>query len=63
MMLYNRKCQCAGYKDEHGIYENLGLSHKSHKNDEHCNNTFETSYSPDRKEIVYCESCYSSEIV
>ena len=27
-----------------------------------CVNEFETSYSPDRKEIVYCESCYNSEV-
>jgi len=29
---------------------------------EACNNEFETSYSPDRPEIVYCEQCYKSEI-
>jgi hypothetical protein len=27
-----------------------------------CNNEFETSYSPDRPEIVYCESCYNQEV-
>ncbi|MEI7424698.1 MAG: hypothetical protein WCK10_01095 [Candidatus Staskawiczbacteria bacterium] len=27
-----------------------------------CNNEFETSYAPDRKEIVYCENCYQQEI-
>jgi len=27
-----------------------------------CTNEFETSYAPDRPEIVYCESCYNSEI-
>ncbi|MGY4884896.1 MAG: hypothetical protein ACP5NZ_04935 [Nanobdellota archaeon] len=29
---------------------------------EGCNNEFETSYSPDRPEIVYCESCYNKEV-
>lgn len=29
---------------------------------EGCNNEFETSYAPDRPEIVYCEKCYQSEI-
>jgi len=29
---------------------------------EGCNNTFETSYSPDRPEIVYCEKCYQEEV-
>ena len=27
-----------------------------------CPNEFETSYAPDRPEIVYCESCYQSEV-
>ena len=27
-----------------------------------CNNEFETSYSPDRPEIVYCEKCYQQEV-
>jgi hypothetical protein len=29
---------------------------------EGCNNEFETSYSPDRPEIVYCEKCYQQEV-
>ncbi|MDQ5922559.1 MAG: hypothetical protein QG644_267 [Patescibacteria group bacterium] len=27
-----------------------------------CTNEFETSYSPDRPEIVYCETCYNAEV-
>lgn len=27
-----------------------------------CTNEFETAYSPDRPEIVYCESCYNAEV-
>jgi len=27
-----------------------------------CKNTFKTTYSPDRKEIVYCEGCYNKEV-
>lgn len=27
-----------------------------------CANEFETSYAPDRPEIVYCESCYQNEV-
>ena len=27
-----------------------------------CNNEFETSYSPDRPEIIYCEKCYQQEV-
>jgi len=29
---------------------------------EGCANEFETSYAPDRPEIVYCESCYQKEV-
>ena len=29
---------------------------------EGCNNEFETSYAPDRPEIVYCEKCYQAEV-
>jgi hypothetical protein len=27
-----------------------------------CTNEFETSYAPDRPEIVYCETCYNAEV-
>ncbi len=27
-----------------------------------CAETFQTSYAPDRKEIIYCESCYQQEV-
>ena len=30
---------------------------------EGCMNEFETSYSPDRPETIYCESCYQKEVV
>ena len=30
---------------------------------EGCNNEFETSYAPDRPEIVYCEKCYQQEVI
>jgi hypothetical protein len=29
---------------------------------EDCQNEFETAYSPDRPEIVYCEKCYNQEV-
>ncbi|MBI3459110.1 hypothetical protein HY061_02505 [Candidatus Azambacteria bacterium] len=28
-----------------------------------CGNNFQTSYAPDRPEIVYCEQCYQQEVV
>ncbi len=27
-----------------------------------CPNEFETSYAPERPEIVYCEKCYQQEV-
>lgn len=57
---WHRKCQCAGAADDHNIYQNIALHfHGS----ERCPNEFETSYAPERQEIVYCEQCYNSEVV
>ncbi len=47
--LYPGKCMCE-IKNH--------LNHTGTK----CGENFETSYSPERKEIVYCESCYNQEI-
>ena len=60
LKLWYRKCQCAGEKSENRIYQNT-IKH-FHEN-QHCPNEFETTYSPDRHEIVYCEKCYQSEVV
>ena len=48
MKLYNRKCQCNNSSHFH-----TGTP---------CPNEFETAYSPDRQEIVYCEKCYQQEV-
>ncbi|MEK7616238.1 MAG: hypothetical protein AAB420_03480 [Patescibacteria group bacterium] len=34
-----------------------------HRNCAKCNKDIETSYSPDRPETVYCESCYQQEVI
>lgn len=55
--LFSRKCACdAGRRG----YQNIAIHF--HGNDP-CPNEFETSYAPDRPEIVYCEQCYNSEVV
>lgn len=60
MKLWHRGCMCAGGKSENGTYTNTSShQHGGGK----CPNEFETSFAPDRKEIVYCESCYNSEVV
>ncbi|OGZ00941.1 MAG: hypothetical protein A2946_01375 [Candidatus Liptonbacteria bacterium RIFCSPLOWO2_01_FULL_53_13] len=58
---FKRACHCAGEKSENGVYMNTG-AHPSHAKGEHCSNEFETSYAPERPEIVYCEQCYQSEV-
>jgi len=59
LRLYKRKCQCAGHGDDSKIYKNQ--SEHSHKG-KHCPNKFQTTYAPERKEIVYCEKCYQKEV-
>ena len=46
--LFHRKCMCD--KENH--------FHKAEK----CDIEFETPYSPDRPEIIYCEKCYKQEV-
>ncbi|HUX35735.1 MAG TPA: hypothetical protein VMV71_01730, partial [Candidatus Paceibacterota bacterium] len=59
LKLWHRKCQCGGVKSENGIYSNTAAHQHAV---EHCPNEFETSYAPDRPEIVYCEACYNNEV-
>ncbi|MDA2921928.1 hypothetical protein MYX07_01540 [Patescibacteria group bacterium AH-259-L07] len=58
--LWHRTCQCAGKESDKKIYQNT-VEHL-HK-EKHCPNEFETTYAPERKEIVYCEACYQQEVV
>ena len=46
--LWHRSCMCELKNHLHGAQK--------------CPNKFETSYSPDRPEIVYCETCYQQEV-
>jgi len=48
--LWHRSCMCD--KD----------NHPAHSGEASCPNEFETSYSPECKEIVYCETCYQQEV-
>ncbi len=48
LKLWNRKCVCNKVNHFHGANR--------------CEVEFETSYAPDRPEIVYCEKCYQQEI-
>ena len=57
--LWKRKCMCAGKISDNNIY--LNTTTHFHK-DGRCIEEFQTSYSPDRQEIVYCEQCYQQEV-
>ncbi len=46
--LWHRSCMCEKENHQHGAAK--------------CENEFETSYSPDRPEKVYCETCYQQEV-
>lgn len=57
--LYSRKCNCAGGEDDLGNYKN-GVEHFHGSG--HCGEEFKTGYSPEKKDIVYCEKCYQQEV-
>ncbi len=58
MKLWHRACMCVG--EGSGVYKNMI---KHFHGAQKCPNEFETSYAPDRPEIVYCEQCYNAEVV
>ena len=53
--LWHRDCMC-------GSTGSPQVTSKHPHGSAKCENVFETSYSPDRKEIVYCENCYQQEV-
>jgi len=64
LKLWHRKCQCAGKQSANSTEQIAYTNTLAHSHgDSHCPNEFETSYAPDRPEIVYCENCYNSEVV
>ncbi len=75
LKLWHRSCQCGGNastNDEltidstttiNKIQQNTYKNTTTHAHgDGPCPNEFQTSYSPERKEIIYCEECYQREI-
>ena len=54
--LFLRVCGC---QSGLGSYQNTV---KHLHGDQPCQNKFETSYAPERPEIVYCEQCYNAEV-
>jgi len=61
---YKRQCMCAGKtSNQQPITNNQYTNAVPHfHGDTPCPNEFETSYAPERPEIVYCEQCYQAEV-
>lgn len=60
VLLYDRQCQCGGVHSTNGVYTNSA----KHTHDvSPCQATFETSYAPERPDIIYCAECYQQEAV
>jgi len=59
LKLWKRQCMCGSTSSPQG-YKNTTVHEHG---DKPCPNEFETSYSPKRPEIVYCEGCYQAEVV
>ncbi|MBI4034099.1 MAG: hypothetical protein HY378_00940 [Candidatus Brennerbacteria bacterium] len=53
---WQRQCMC-----DYKTYNNF--SKHDHHPEGRCPNEFETSYAPERPEIVYCEECYQKEVI
>ena len=57
-----RRCPECRYRRRIGLRPPRKLWHRKCMK-EGCMNEFETSYAPERPEIVYCESCYQQEVI
>lgn len=53
--LWHRACMC-------GSTGSPSTTMKHEHGDKPCTNEFETSYSPERKEKIFCEPCYQTEV-
>ncbi len=55
-------CHNCRYIERINLKNPMKLWHRSCMK-EGCNNEFETSFAPERPEIVYCEKCYQQEVI
>jgi len=65
LKLWHRQCMCEGKESgtskqelEYKYQNTIAHTHGNQP----CPNEFETTYAPERKEIVYCEACYNQEV-
>ncbi|MDP2630873.1 MAG: hypothetical protein Q8P56_05720 [Candidatus Uhrbacteria bacterium] len=59
-VLHHRTCVCAGTTSANGVITNIATHVHG---DNPCPNNFETAYTPDSPEIIYCEACYQAEVI
>ena len=57
--LWHRQCTCLAESSLKAGVQNSTVHFHGTK---HCPNEFETSYAPERSEIIYCEECYNREV-
>ena len=71
LKLWHRSCMCGNRVTQNAqrVASDQTLQATRYTNsathfhgDQPCPNEFETTYAPDRKEIVYCEQCYQQEV-
>ncbi len=60
LKLGSRKCDCGGEQSKNGIYKNT-VDHFHEGNV--CPNEFQTAYSPQKPEMLYCQQCYNAEVI
>ena len=63
--LWHRACACVGRKSQapNSKSQTYRNTTEHFHGEDPCPNEFETSYAPNRPEIVYCEQCYNAEVV
>src|SRR3989338_7489605 len=66
LKLWRRRCMCQD-KESRSMNQESRVAYTNTIQHFHgegrCPNEFETSYAPERPEIVYCEQCYQSEVI
>lgn len=61
--LWRRRCACNGAASDWRLATSEYRNTTTHFHGEKpCPNEFETSFSPEKQELVYCEACYNAEI-
>lgn len=60
LQLWTRQCECGGATSARGHYKNTATHVHGKKR---CSNIFQTSFTNERPEIVYCKWCFEEELI